>query len=884
MSDQNDTDDAQANENGPSRRTFMKATGAATAAAAIGTTTDTVVADDHVADIDELISDMSVAEKAGQMLQPALTTLDPAGNAADVFDVETTGELFSEAAVGSVLAGGASPPTLDPEELVTQINALQEYNIENSPHGIPFFFGIDAVHGANYVDGATTLPQRHNMGATRDVDLIEQAEEHTADVIAATGCHETFAPTVELQRDPRWGRYFEGISEDAKLLGDVSLARTRAFESNDRISATVKHFAGYEVPHNGNDRAAANVSMRDLRETLLPPFEVALSEGAGMVMVNSGSVNGVPAHASHWLLTEVLRGEYGFEGVVLSDWNDLYRMIGLHEHFPDTDDGKRMAIREAIEAGLDMFMLGSGNEASVKPMEFVNAVVHLVESGELTEERLDESVRRILQLKKDLGLFEEPYADESEVTDLVGNQESMEMATDLARESMVLLKNDPATEDGDPVLPLSGDEDVLVTGPGISPDGLENRLLMQHGGWTLGWQAIQSGALSEDGPRPAGSTMMEELEDAFGGGNITHVPTTFNRSNWWAASDLTAHEELVPTADWMGTVAYDFTDEQRSAVEDAAPDADAVVVVLGEAPHNEGFGDRDHLTLPETQREILRTVVENTDDDTPIVGVEYAGSPRGSPETFQHLDALLYAGQPGSGGGVAITETLLGEYNPSGRLGFTWPEEVGHGPAHHNAWPSNLHEPLYSFGHGLSYTTFEYEDLSVTPPTVGKPTPESDRPARVSVDVTNTGDVAGDHIVEVYNTQSYGSVMHRDRRVVGYERAATIEPGETRTVEVDIDLAALEVIPGDVPGFGPRTIEAGEYELTVGDLTTTLTVENAGRVTSARHVPGRFDIDGDGELTVSDVMDIYRLIEGRERGRGNASEKSRGTGREGRSR
>jgi len=150
--------------------------------------------------------------------------------------------------------------------------------------------------------------------------------------------------------------------------------------------------------------------------------------------------------------------------------------------------------------------------------------------------------------------------------------------------------------------------------------------------------------------------------------------------------------------------------------------------------------------------------------------------------------------------------------------------------------------------------------------------------------VTNTGDVAGDHIVEVYNTQSYGSVMHRDRRVVGYERAATIEPGETRTVEVDIDLAALEVIPGDVPGFGPRTIEAGEYELTVGDLTTTLTVENAGRVTSARHVPGRFDIDGDGELTVSDVMDIYRLIEGRERGRGNALEKSRGKGREGRSR
>jgi beta-glucosidase len=217
---------------------------------------------------------------------------------------------------------------------------------------------------------------------------------------------------------------------------------------------------------------------------------------------------------------------------------------------------------------------------------------------------------------------------------------------------------------------------------------------MQYGGWTLGWQGIQSGSLTETGPRPAGTTMVAELENALGSGQLTHVPTDFDRSRWWSGPEDTTHENGE----------YGFTDQQRTAVERAAPDADAVVVVLGEGPHNEGFGDRDSLRLPATQREILQTVVENTSEDTTIVGVEYAGGPRGRAESFDHLDALLFAGQPGSGGGTAIADTLLGDYNPSGRLGFTWPQRVGHVPNYHNAWPSNRHEPLYPFGHGLSYT------------------------------------------------------------------------------------------------------------------------------------------------------------------------------------
>ncbi|WP_229113734.1 glycoside hydrolase family 3 protein [Halapricum desulfuricans] len=850
MSDQHDTDDASANEGGQSRRTFMKATGAATVAGAIGVGADSVVAQGQT--INELIADMSVAEKAGQMMQPAIGSFDTATEE-PFAQVDTIGDLFSELGTGSVLAGGSSPPTLDPEELVASINDLQEYNIEHSPHGIPFFFGIDGVHGAAYVDGATALPQRLNMGATRDPDLIEDAEEHTSDVIAATGCHETFAPTIELQRDPRWGRFFEGISESTKVLADVSRARNRALETNDRVTATPKHFAGYEVPANGNDRAAVNTSMRDLRETLLPPFEVALEEGGGMVMVNSGSVNGVPAHASHWLLTDLLREEYGFEGVTLTDWNDLYRMISIHDLFPDTEDGKRMAVETAIEAGIDMVMLGGGG---VSPAQFVTFVEELVEDGDLSEDRIDESVRRILELKQDLGLFEEPYADESKVSDLVGNDESVRTSTQLARESMVLLKNDPATEDGEPALPLSGDESLLVTGPGVNPDGLDNRILMQHGGWTLGWQGIEGGGLSEGGPRPAGKTMMDVLEERLSAEQITHVPTTLDRSNWWAQPTLTDHEQAEST--------YRFTDHQRSDLESAAPDADAVVVVVvGEAPHNEGFGDRDYLRLPEAQREVVRTVVENTSDDTPIIGVEYAGSPRGGQQTFQHMDAVLFAGQPATGGGTAVVETLLGENNPSGRLGFSWPREVGDVPVTHNAWSGNLDDPLYPYGHGLSYTTFEYENLSVTPPKIGSPS--AGQNVRVTVDVTNTGDLPGEHVVEVYNTQSYGTVMHPDRRVVGYERVR-LDPGQTETVAVRVDLAALEVVPGDVPGLGSKVVEATDYELAVdpdGDMTTTLTVQGKGSVRRAGHVPGRFDVNGDGQVDVFDVMDIYHYTQHR---------------------
>ncbi|ADJ13805.1 beta-glucosidase [Halalkalicoccus jeotgali] len=809
------TDDGTEKNGDTSRRTFLKATGAATASAGVGTGAVSAASEDRAeeTDVEAMLADLTLEQKVGQMTQVDVGTFDPeSAEIPDSFGVETLGEYFSELELGSIISGGASPPTFDPEETVTGINALQEYNLDNADHSIPFLWGVDALHGNTLLAGSTSFPQRINMGATRNIEAIEDAARQTADSAAAMGAHWTFAPTTDLQRDPRWGRFYEGITEDPAYLGEVSKARVRGLESNDRLCSTVKHFGAYSIPENGNDRAHARTSMRDLRTSLLPPYRTALEADPATVMVNSGAVNGKPAHASEWLLTQMLRERYGFDGVVVSDYDDFYRMLSNHDY----TDSFRRTVKEGLNAGVDMYMIGNGGEAP-GPAEFIETTVSLVEDGEVSTECIDESVRRILELKDELGLFEEPTVDESEIDAVLGGGQAE--SEQLARESMVLLKNDDA-------LPLSGGEDVLLAGPGYDPDlDLENRFLMRHGGWTLGWQGIEEGAPSEGGPRPRGETITEALEGSLDG-TLTHVPTDFR-----------AQPYNPETSDANGD--FGFTDEQEADVREAAGSADAVVVVLGEGPHNEGFGDRNELALDPAQRELV-AAVEDEAPDTPVVGVVLAGSPRGGTETFDSLDAVVFAGQPGSDGGHAIAETLLGGNNPSGKLAFNWPESVGKVPNNYDAYPPlDDQEPLYAFGHGLSYTDFEYSGLSVSPGSVSDPanTPT----VTASVGVENTGDEAGEHVVEVYNTQSYGSVLQPDRRLLGYERVA-LDAGESTTVDLDLDLSALEVVPGDVPGILPKVVEPGEYELTAGKETTTLSVENAGSITDDRPAVG-FDLD-----------------------------------------
>lgn len=818
-----------------SRRTFLKATGATTAA--VGAGANTVGADEGNREIKTLVQQMSLAEKVGQMTQVALGEdgegLDPEEAFTTHDDVETIGDLFDEHYIGSILHGGSWGPTQDGTEFVSGLNDLQEYNVENTDHGVPFIWGGDALHGNCFLDGCTSFPQRLNMGATRDLERVEAAAMHTGESVAAMGGHWNFGPTADLLRDMRWGRFFEGHSEDAMLLGEMARVRARGFECHDRVAATVKHFSGYGTPNIGNDRAHVRTSLRDLRTRQLPPQERALEE-AKTVMVNSGAVNGKPAHASEWLLTTVLREHYEFDGVILTDWDDFERKISNHEYVPDTEDGWRRAIKGGLEAGIDMCMCG----AETPPTRFIDTTIELVEDGEIDEQRIDESVRRILELKRDIGLLEDPYTDESEIESLVGG--AQDISEQLAKESLVLLENDDET------LPLDGDEEVLLTGPGID-DGTENRFLMQHGGWTLGWQGVEEGAPTEDGPRPRQSTIAGELSDRLGN-QLTHVPTAFE-------------------ADPYGTVQefengrFDLTDEQSDAIIDAAETTDAAVVVLGEGPHNEGFGDRDRMRLPEAQQELVALLADELDDEVPLVGVILAGSPRGTDETFQHLDSILFAGQPGSDTGIAVADVLFGEYNPSGKLPFTWESNVGFTPLFYDDHPPRQSVGAedgmvqYEFGHGLSYTDWEYSELSLSTSTVESPSAKPIVTAEVTVE--NTGDTDGEHIVEVYNTESYGSVLQPHRRLVGFDRVQ-VDSGGSETVTVELDLSTLEVVPGDVPGTEPKVVEAGEYELSVGDRTATLTIGQTEGISERRASPVSRPDESEKSATAANLLALFQ--------------------------
>ena len=844
-----------------SRRTFMKATGAATAASAVGLGANSAAAGKKPPkrEIEELIDAMTLEQKVGQMTQVAIDDLgegfDPETAFDDHDDADTLGELFAELHVGSILNGGASGPTYDGEEYVAGLNGLQEYNLEVNDPAVPFVWGGDALHGNCLLDGCTSFPQRLNMGATRNIDLVEEAATHTGKSVAAMGGHWNFGPTLDILRDMRWGRFFEAHSEDAMLLGEMGKARARGFQRTGRVAATVKHFAGYGTPNTGKDRTHARTSMRDLRTRQLEPYRRGLEE-AKTVMVNSGAVNGKPAHGSPWLLSQVLRGRYGFDGVILTDWDDFLRKITNHEHRPDTEEGWRQVVREGIEAGIDMHMCGG----ATSPTDFIDTTIDLVESGELSETRIDESVRRILELKHELGLFEQPLAPEDEIVDIVGG--AKDVSEQLAKESLVLLENE------DDTLPLEGSEDVLLTGPGVDYDdetgevGPPNRFLMQHGGWTLGWQGIEEGFLTEDGPRPRQNTLEGAMAERLGD-QLTHVPTVYQPA---------AYSSLYENFD---NGFFEITDEQEAAIVEAAGGVDAAVVVLGEGTHNEGFGDRDKMRFLESQRELVELVDSETGDDVPLVGVILAGSPRGTQETFQHLDAVLFAGQPGSDAGVAITDALFGEYNPSGRLPFTWEGNVGHVPQIYDEYPPRHPDDAgpqtvqFEFGHGLSYTDWEYTDLSLSTDTVKDPASKPTITATVTV--TNTGGMAGDHVVEVYNTESYGSVLQPHRRLMGFERVH-VGAGESETVEIELDLSTLEVVPGDVPGWGPRVVESGEYELTAAPAwngddgngeTATLTIAKDGSITDPEPTPGRYDIDGDGREDIADVFELYRRLKKR---------------------
>ncbi|VTT85791.1 Beta-glucosidase [Halorubrum sp. DM2] len=735
--------------------------------------------------IDDLLDRMTLAEKAGQVTGTWAGTLRETHDLDDVKEAIDDGHLGFAAPFGW---GGALATT--PEDAVSAVEELQTYAREETRLGIPLLFSVDAVHGHAYVSGATVFPNGLGAAATWDPEGVEAAAAVTATEVRATGAHQNYGPTVDVGRDARWGRVFETFGESPHLVGALAAAKVRGYQGEgsaapdgpaiptDRVVATAKHFPAYGEPERGEDASPVDVSEYKLRNTFVRPFERVLDAGVASVMPSYNSINGEPSHGSAAYLDRLLRDELGFDGHVVSDWNGIRHLHEDHRTAVDHADG----VRQARTAGVDV--------ASVGHTPHADRVVELIEDDRLDEATLERAVRRVLRLKFDLGLFdEEPEdaADETDAVETLGAPAHRERALETARDSMTLLQNDG-------LLPLSGDEDVFVGGP--NADDLVNQL----GGWSVG----------RDEGVP-GKTIREAVADATAG-TVSYVPgTTMNE-------------------------AIDIDEAVR-----AARDADVAVLALGEGWYIHEFGPeaqagsetgewptRSDLRLPESQRELVRRVHET---ETPVVGVLVTGRPLIVDWMAEHVPAILMAYFPGTEGGVAVAETLFGDNDPSGRLPISVPRDEGDLPQHHDALahPTPIgvdehpdsYDPLFEFGHGLSYTTFETTDLSASvaarPGGSGEDDAPTDRTVRVSVEVSNVGDCAGTETVQVYARQRHASRVRPVRSLVGFERV-TLAAGESERVEVSVPVKRL--------GFHkPReghVVESGPYRFDVAGASTTL--------------------------------------------------------------
>ena len=721
--------------------------------------------------IEALLAEMTLEEKIGQMTQVTLAVVarEGMGPYDAQIDPDKLRRALVERGVGSVL--NVADHANSVEHWHGLLTEIQDLAINETRLGIPVIYGIDAVHGANYLLGATIFPHNIGMAATFDTSLAREAGAITALETRISGIPWNFAPVLDLGRHPVWPRLYETFGEDVLLAKAMGAANVRGMQEDviegpDVVAACAKHYVGYSFPLTGKDRTTAWIPERQLREYFLPPFEAAIEAGVKTVMVNSGDINGIPVHASRFLLTDVLRRELGFDGVVVTDWEDIIKMHRFHR----TAASVKEATLQALNAGIDMAMVPND-------FSFYDDALELVNEGAVTEERIDESVRRILRLKFETGLFDEPYPGDYSSDDI--NTAAFEAANlEAARRTMTLLKN----ENG--VLPLRDGARVLVTGP------TANSMTALNGGWTYTWQGTDPTHYPDDKP-----TLVEALRERLGAGRVDFVEGT----SFDAAIDL-------------------------EAVDAAARNADVVVVAVGEDAYAETPGNIDDLALPEAQLALVRAVAET---GKPVVLVLIEGRPRLLQDAADAADAVLMAYWPGMQGGRAIADVLAGVVNPSGRLPFTYPREAHDLVTYDHPVSSSFgiwlneqtaFDPQWPFGHGLSYTSFTYGGLSIAHRSVGQ-----DETIELSVTVTNTGDRAGRETVLVYIADEYATVAPSVRRLRAF-RPVEVAAGSSQEVSFSIPVADLAFVGPDQEWI----VEPGMFRVEVGGMAANLEVVGEG--------------------------------------------------------
>ena len=708
--------------------------------------------------VESLLAQMTLEEKIGQLIQLS-NVGDTTGPLPDDETRRRNMELVKAGMIGSMLNVVG----------VEEVRIVQDYAVNNSRLGIPLIFGFDVVHGHK-----TSFPIPLGEAASWDLELIEESARIAATEAAAQGLNWTFAPMADISRDPRWGRVMEGAGEDPYLGAEIAVARVRGFQGSDlsrpdTIAATVKHFAGYGFSESGRDYNTVDFSSTTLFNVVLPPFRAAVKRANARTVMNAFNiVNGIPSTGNIFLQREILKGEWGFDGFVVSDWASGLEMIN-HGFAAD----EREAARLAMQAGSDMDM-----ESSV----YLEHLQDLVESGDVSLELIDDAVRRILRVKYELGLFDDPYRylDESRETAVLLSPENLAAARKVAERSIVLLKND------DHLLPLKSGEKVALIG-----------------------------ALAADKDSPLGNwRAMGESDSAVS------VVDAFEA----AGIDFTYAEGAVLE---IGSAGFPdpvvVNTEDRSGFSEAvaaARGADKVVIVLGEDARQSGEGrSRTRLGFPGVQQELLEAVTRANPNTILVV---MSGRPLVLSWADENLPTIVQAWHLGSDSGHALTNVLTGKYNPSGKLPMSFPRSVGQVPVYYNHFntgrPDEIPDvfwshftdekntPLYPFGHGLSYTSFAYSDLSAVP---------EGETCSIEVTVANTGKVAGEEVVQLYIRDRAASVVRPVRELKGFQKIL-LQPGELKVLRFSLGPDELGFYNGD----GEFLVEPGMFDIFVGGVST----------------------------------------------------------------
>ncbi|MET0466821.1 MAG: glycoside hydrolase family 3 N-terminal domain-containing protein [Chitinophagaceae bacterium] len=713
---------------------------------------------------ESILRRMTLEEKVGQMTQVTLAVIAKGGwaNEDGSLDAAEVKKAITDHHVGSVLNTTAHALPLETwHKLITQI----QDEASKTRMKIPVIYGLDAIHGQTYTLDATLFPQNIAMAATRNPSLTAAVSKVTAAELRASGVRWNFAPVLDIGRQPLWSRFAETYGEDVFIGTTMGVAAIRAYEADGlknptAVASCMKHYLGYSASRTGKDRTPIYLPEIEMREYYLPQFRAAVKAGSSTIMINSSEINGTPVHASKYLLTDLLRKELKFQGLIVTDWEDIIRLHTIHRVAATPLD----AVAMGVNAGIDMSMVPSD-------YSFYDLLIEAVKKGKVPVARIDDAVRRILLLKFKTGLYDNPYPEKSAIAQF-GSPSYQDIALQSAREAMTLLQNTNNT------LPLAKSAKILVAGPSAQSISALN------GCWSYTWQG------NDERWYPAGSkTILQAITDKLGAGQVI----TSSGKGFDHASN------------------YDTT-----ALKQSAQNADAIVLCIGENAYAESPGNTRDLALPEKQSLLVKAAI-NT--GKPVILILTEGRPLFITHLAPSVKGILMAYWSGRKTAEAVADVLFGDYNPDGKLPFSYPKSMGeivlydrkHTEEKREILNSDVtwdgYDPLFPFGHGLSYTSFSYSDIKLSTTLL-----KGAQPLSVAVTVTNTGDRPGKHTVELYSRDLYASITPSVKRLRAFEKI-DLKPGESKTINFNITRTDLSFINAQL-----KTVtEPGEFELMIGD-------------------------------------------------------------------